>query len=138
LEDAGQNFAAVRFLARRDDVALARTAAVELLLDIGFGQIDLRQTAVDDNTNTAPAGLSTFTSLSIVATRPGSTATFDKLSLDGADLGTVLANLPTGSGGPSVSRRASARRLGSLCPPRRLSRPSGPGTWLGWSGRAAR
>ena len=56
LEDAGQNFAAVGLLARCDDIALARAAAVEFLLDVRFGQVELRQAAVDDHTDAAPVG----------------------------------------------------------------------------------
>ena len=56
LEDAGQNFAAVRFFARGDDVALPRTPAVEFLLDVGFGQSELRQAAVDDHSDSAAMG----------------------------------------------------------------------------------
>ena len=58
LEHAGKNFAAVGLFARSDDIALPRTAAVEFLLDVSFGQIDLRQTAVDDNTDPAAVGFS--------------------------------------------------------------------------------
>jgi len=58
LENTGQNFAAIGLFAWGDDIALAGTAAVELLLDIRFGQIELRQTAVDDDTDSAPVGFS--------------------------------------------------------------------------------
>ena len=56
LENAGQNLAAVGFFARGDDVALPRTPAIEFLLDVGFGQFQLRQAAIDDHPDPAAVG----------------------------------------------------------------------------------
>ncbi len=52
-ENAGQDLAAIRFLALRGDRALAGTAAIEFGLNIGFAQFESRRTTVDDNANTA-------------------------------------------------------------------------------------
>ena len=56
LENAGQNFAAVGFFARGDDVALPRAPAIEFFLDVGFGQFQLRQAAIDDHPDPAAVG----------------------------------------------------------------------------------
>jgi hypothetical protein len=42
----------IRFFARRGQVALAGTAAIELRLDIGFGQLQTGRTAIDDGAHT--------------------------------------------------------------------------------------
>jgi hypothetical protein len=53
LEDAGQNPAAVRFVARRDDFALAGPAPVEIALNVVLAQLDSRRTTIDDHAHTA-------------------------------------------------------------------------------------
>ena len=49
VEDAGEDFAAVEFLARGDDVALAGAAAVEVELDVFCGEGESGWAAVDDD-----------------------------------------------------------------------------------------
>ncbi|SUS07599.1 hypothetical protein DF3PB_470010 [uncultured Defluviicoccus sp.] len=49
LEDAGQKLDRIGFLARRGDVALSRPAAVEVGLDLGLGQGQLRRAAIHDD-----------------------------------------------------------------------------------------
>ena len=53
IEDAREDFAAVEFLARGDDFALAGAAAVEVLLDIFRGEGQAGRAAVDDNADAA-------------------------------------------------------------------------------------
>jgi hypothetical protein len=55
-EDAGEDFAGVRLLARRDDVALAGTAAVEVRLDIDLGKRQARRASVDNDAHAAAVG----------------------------------------------------------------------------------
>src|ERR1035441_9659187 len=57
VEGAGEDLAGIAFLARRDDLALAGTAAVQIDLDVGFGQRDARRAAVDDHADAASVGL---------------------------------------------------------------------------------
>ena len=46
LEDAGENFHRIGFLALGDEFALAGTAAVQIGLDVGFGQRDAGRAAI--------------------------------------------------------------------------------------------
>jgi hypothetical protein len=52
-EDAGQNFAPIRFLSLSGDSALARTAAIEFPLNVIIRQINPRWTTVDNNSDPA-------------------------------------------------------------------------------------
>ena len=47
LEDAGEDAHRVRLLALGDEFRLARTAAVQIGLDVGFGEGNARRTAID-------------------------------------------------------------------------------------------
>jgi hypothetical protein len=50
-EDARENFAAVGFVALRDNPALPWTPPVEIPLDIRFTDFDSGRTSIDDNTD---------------------------------------------------------------------------------------
>ena len=56
LEDAGEDLASVLLLARRDDLALAGPAAVQVALDVRLGQRDARRAAIDDHADAAAVG----------------------------------------------------------------------------------
>src|SRR5688572_26238219 len=51
LEYAGENLAAVSFVARSDDPALTGPTAIKLALDVFFAQLNSRRAAIDDNTD---------------------------------------------------------------------------------------
>ncbi len=48
-ENAGENLAAIGFIARSDDGALAGAAAIELALDVFFAEFDAGRATVDDH-----------------------------------------------------------------------------------------
>jgi hypothetical protein len=52
-EEAGENFATVLLIALRDNLALPRTATVEIALDIRFANLDAGWAPVDDDTDAA-------------------------------------------------------------------------------------
>jgi hypothetical protein len=56
LEDAGEDTALIRFVARRHDLALAGSAPVEIALDIGLAHRQARRATVNDHTDTASMG----------------------------------------------------------------------------------
>ena len=61
LEDSGDNCYRIRLFAGRGDITLTRTAAIELLLDVGFVQGKTGRTAIDNHADTtavtfAPSG----------------------------------------------------------------------------------
>jgi len=57
LKHAGEDLHRVGFLALRDEFGLARPAAVQIRLDIGFAQRDAWRAAIDDTADRRPVTL---------------------------------------------------------------------------------
>jgi len=52
-ENAGENLAAVGFIALRDNAALAGTSTIQFALNVGFVELQARRTSIDYNPNAA-------------------------------------------------------------------------------------